>query len=69
MIAKVEQEHEKRYLALAKNIEDGTVFKKADKVRWKCLVCGYVHEGEEPPGVCPACGHSHEYYEVHCEDY
>ncbi len=69
MIAKVEVEHEKRYLALLKQIEDKTVFKKSKKVRWKCLVCGYVHEGEEPPSVCPACGHSHEYYEVHCEDY
>jgi rubrerythrin len=69
MIAKVEVEHEKRYLALLKNIKDGTVFKKAKKVRWKCEVCGYIHEGEEPPHTCPACGHSHEYYEVHCEEY
>jgi len=69
MIAKVEIEHEKRYLALLKTIEDGTVFKKSEKVRWKCQVCGFVHEGEAPPDVCPACGHSHEYYELACEDY
>ena len=24
--------------------------------RWKCIVCGYVHEGEEPPVKCPLCG-------------
>ncbi len=23
---------------------------------WKCSVCGYVHEGEEAPEVCPKCG-------------
>ncbi|MHA1187517.1 MAG: rubrerythrin [Candidatus Heimdallarchaeota archaeon] len=69
LIAKVELEHEKRYLALLKNIEDGTVFKKSEKVRWKCQVCGFIHEGDAPPGVCPVCGHSHEHYEVHCEDY
>ncbi|NHJ47596.1 MAG: rubrerythrin family protein [Asgard group archaeon] len=69
MIAKVEVEHEKRYLALLENVKGGTVFKKDKKVRWKCRVCGYVHEGEEPPKVCPACGHSHEHYELHCEDY
>ena len=24
--------------------------------RWRCTVCGYIHEGEEPPEVCPVCG-------------
>ena len=24
--------------------------------KWKCLVCGYVHEGDEPPEKCPVCG-------------
>jgi rubredoxin len=24
--------------------------------RWRCTVCGYVHAGDEPPGVCPVCG-------------
>ena len=24
--------------------------------KWKCLVCGYVHEGNEPPEKCPVCG-------------
>jgi len=24
--------------------------------KWKCTVCGYVHEGEHPPEECPACG-------------
>lgn len=22
---------------------------------WKCTVCGYIHRGEQPPRVCPAC--------------
>jgi len=26
--------------------------------KWKCLVCGYIHEGEEPPEKCPVCGAS-----------
>lgn len=32
--------------------------KKQDKnqTRWRCLVCGHIHVGPEPPGVCPACG-------------
>lgn len=32
--------------------------KKQDKsmTRWRCLVCGHIHIGAEPPEVCPACG-------------
>ena len=24
--------------------------------KWECIVCGYIHEGNEPPDVCPLCG-------------
>jgi len=24
--------------------------------KWKCTVCGYIHEGEEAPDKCPVCG-------------
>jgi len=24
--------------------------------KWECTVCGYIHEGEEPPETCPVCG-------------
>ncbi len=24
-------------------------------MKWRCIVCGYVHEGEEPPAQCPIC--------------
>jgi rubrerythrin len=63
-ISKVEKEHEARYLKLAQNIEKGTVFKKEGTVRWKCRNCGYVHEGPEAPGTCPACLHPQEYFEI-----
>jgi len=38
-------------------------------VKWKCRECGYVHEGTEPPEVCPACGHSKNYYELLVENW
>lgn len=28
----------------------------ADQKRWRCLVCGHIHQGPQPPDVCPACG-------------
>ena len=24
-------------------------------MKWVCTVCGYVHEGAEPPAECPVC--------------
>jgi rubrerythrin len=23
--------------------------------KWRCVECGFVHEGENPPEVCPIC--------------
>ena len=25
-------------------------------MKWICKVCGYEHEGDQPPEVCPVCG-------------
>ena len=63
-IAIAEKQHEKRYLDLARNIDDGTVFTKASAVVWRCRNCGFLHEGLEAPGVCPACAHPQAYFEV-----
>jgi rubrerythrin len=69
MIAKVEAEHEKRYLKLLKNLEEGSVFQKKEKVRWVCSNCGYVHEGEKALDNCPACLHPKEYFELEEANY
>ncbi len=68
-IAKVEVEHEKRFRALLKNIEEGKVFKKDNPVKWKCRNCGYVHEGTEALELCPACQHPQAHFEVKDENY
>ena len=68
-ISEVEKRHEARYNKLAKNIEEGKVFKKDEKVLWKCLNCGHIHEGEEAPKVCPTCVHPQGYFEVFIENY
>ncbi|MFA6169296.1 MAG: rubrerythrin family protein [Candidatus Margulisiibacteriota bacterium] len=68
-IAEVEEQHEKRYRALLKNIREGKVFKKDVVVKWHCRNCGYVHEGKEAPDVCPACAHPKAYYELLGENY
>lgn len=68
-IAEVEEQHEKRYRKLLKNVEEGKVFKRDAVVKWKCRNCGYVHEGKEAPEECPACAHPQSFYELLCENY
>lgn len=65
----IEKEHEERYLALAANIEKGSVFKKAEKVSWHCGNCGFITQGEEAPEVCPVCNHPMAYFEVKKTNY
>jgi rubrerythrin len=69
LIAKVEAEHEKRYLKLLNNLEYKKVFSKDGKVRWQCRNCGYVYEGPNAPEKCPACLHPQAYFEVMEENY
>ena len=68
-IAVAEKQHEKRYLGLLKNIKEGKVFKKDQPVVWRCLNCGYLHEGPEAPEVCPACAHPQAHFELLCENW
>jgi rubrerythrin len=69
MIARVEAEHRDRYKKLLEMIENGTVYKREEPIRWKCAVCGYIHEGSEPPAKCPCCKHPREYYEPECMEF
>ena len=68
-IAVAEKAHEERYLALLNNIENGTVFKKAEETVWQCRNCGYVHVGTEAPEACPACAHPQAHFEVKKTNY
>ena len=63
-IGKIEKEHQERYLALLKNLEGGTVFKKEGKVRWRCRECGFVHEGPAALAKCPVCQHPQAFFEL-----
>jgi len=68
-IAVAEKQHEKRYLALAKNIAEGKVFKKDKPTTWRCRNCGYMHEGDAAPDKCPACDHPQEHFEQNCDNW
>jgi rubrerythrin len=68
-IAAAEKGHERRYLSLKRNIDEGIVFKRSGKVVWRCRNCGYMHEGDAAPEECPACKHETAYFEVFGEVY
>ena len=63
-IAVAEKQHEKRYLALAANIDAGRVFKREANQVWRCRNCGYLFEGNEAPQTCPACDHPQAHFEL-----
>ena len=62
-IAKIEAHHRNRYKNLLEMVKNGTVYKREKPIKWKCDVCGYVHEGTEPPAICPCCRHPREHFE------
>ena len=63
-ISIAEKQHEKRFRELAENIAANRVFTRDQKVTWRCMNCGYTHEGESAPHACPACVHPQAYFEL-----
>ncbi|MCL2003332.1 MAG: rubrerythrin family protein [Oscillospiraceae bacterium] len=68
-VGNIEKEHEERYLALLKNIEDGTVFAKKEKSVWICRNCGHIADFVSAPQKCPVCVHPQSYFELRAVNY
>ena len=68
-VAKIEKEHEERYLKLVKNLEDGLVFSRDGDVIWQCANCGHIVIGKQAPEVCPVCAHPKAYFAIKAENY
>jgi len=68
-VSNAEKQHEKRYLGLMKNVQSSKVFRKDSPVVWRCLNCGYLHEGLDAPESCPSCAHPKGYFEVLAENW
>ena len=68
-VAKIEAEHEKRFLKLLENVKNGLVFSKEGDTIWKCANCGHIVIGKKAPAVCPICKHPQAYFEVKAENY
>ena len=68
-VAKIEKEHEERYLKLLKNIEDGIVFSRDGDMIWQCSNCGHIVVGRKAPEMCPVCAHPQAYFQIKAENY
>ena len=68
-VAKIEEEHEKRFLKLLDNIEKKVVFSKDEETIWQCSNCGHICIGKEAPEICPVCAHPQSYFRVKAENY
>lgn len=69
MVGEIEKEHEKRFLKLLKNVQNGLVFSKDGDTIWQCSNCGHIVVGKKAPEVCPVCAHPQSYFEVKKENY
>lgn len=68
-VAKIEAQHEERFLKLLANVQNGEVFRRGSIVIWLCSNCGHVHIGESAPEICPVCGYPKAYFEIKAENY
>lgn len=68
-VAKIEQQHEERYLTLLHNVENGLVFSRDGEMVWKCSNCGHIVIGKKAPEVCPVCAHPKAYFELQAKNY
>ena len=68
-VAKIEKEHEQRYLKLLENVKDGKVFEAGEVKIWKCRNCGHIVIGKSAPEICPVCAHPKAYFEIKAENY
>lgn len=62
MIAEIEKTHGDRFGYFAEQLEKNRLFISDIKVRWMCLNCGYIYEGESVPPICPTCKHDKGYF-------
>ena len=68
-VAKIEKEHEERYLKLVQNLEEGIVFSRDGDTIWQCANCGHIVVGKKAPEVCPVCAHPQAYFQIKAENY
>ena len=68
-VAKIEKEHEERYLKLLENVKGKLVFSRDGECIWQCRNCGHICVGKQAPEVCPVCDHPQAHFQLKPENY
>ena len=68
-VAKIEKEHEERYLKLLENVKGKLVFSREGDCIWQCRNCGHVCVGKQAPEVCPVCDHPQAHFQLKPQNY
>ena len=68
-VAVAEVFHGNRYRKLRENIQNGAVFERPERTKWRCRKCGYIHEGPKAPQMCPSCQHAQAFFEIAAENF
>ena len=68
-VAKIERDHCERFRSLLSSVKNDTVFKKDEKVEWKCSNCGHSFKSFNAPMICPVCKHPRAFFEVKAHNY
>lgn len=66
-LREVEESHREKFKFLCELLKNKKMFKWDNKIQWHCLNCGYIHEGYEPPKVCPLCKYDKQYFKPEYE--
>jgi rubrerythrin len=61
-LKEVEATHEERYIIIATKLDSKTLYDSEAELQWKCVNCGYIHVGKQPPKTCPVCLKSYTWY-------
>ena len=61
-IASIEKEHAERYADLLNKLNNNTLYKREEKIKWRCSHCGFVIKENSPPEKCPVCSKPKDYY-------
>lgn len=61
-VGQIEKNHEIRFLSLAEQLKNNTMFAGESPVTWQCTNCGFTFFGKGAPKVCPICLHAREYF-------
>jgi rubrerythrin len=69
LISRIEKEHGDRFQRLLDRVSNGSVFKRDEKIQWRCRDCGNIIEDACAPDPCPVCKKLQSWQEPVGENY